>query len=289
MLDVCKLLFGVPQSSVLGPLFSLYTTRLSLIIGKYKGIKFHLYADNGQVYVQSSQKNASAAFEQLNRCLDYVKEWMSTSKLKLNPNKTGFIFFGLKRQRDKLKACFDILGTQICPTDSVKNLVVWLTSDFSLSRHVQNVCKSCFMKFRDFRQVRWFLTHDVSVVLGNALVSSWLDYCNSLFRSLFKFNLRKLQCIQNSAARIVSNTSQYFSITPVLKKLHGLPVEQCTVFKTSTLVYKFIHTGFSWYFAPYLSSRQSGGNSLAIQSSTLLFINLSNSFVIVLLLMPLLF
>ena len=66
---------------------------LSLIIGKYKGIKVHFYADDSQVYVHLSQKNASAAFEQLKRCLDDVKECMSTSKLKLNPDKTVFIIF----------------------------------------------------------------------------------------------------------------------------------------------------------------------------------------------------
>ena len=100
-------------------LFSLYTTHLSLIIGKQKGIKFHFYADDSQVYVHLSQKNASPAFEQLNRCLNYVKEWMSTSKLKLNPDKTEFIIFGSKRQRDKFKACFpiDILGSPLCPVD----------------------------------------------------------------------------------------------------------------------------------------------------------------------------
>ena len=169
--DVCKLLFGVRQGSVLGPLlFSLYTT-LSLIISKHKGIKFHFYADDSQVY----NKNASAAFEKLNRCLDDVKEWMSTSKLKLNPDKTEFIIFRSKRQRGKLKACFpiDILGNSLCPADLVKNLAV-----------------------------RRFLTHNVSVLVANAFASSHLDYCNSLFRSLSKFNLRKLQCIQNSAARI---------------------------------------------------------------------------------------
>ena len=109
--------------------------------------------------------------------------------------------------------------------------------------------------------------------MANALVSSRLDYCNSLFRSLSKFNLRKLQCIQKSAAKIVFNTSRYTSITPVLKKLHWLPVEQRMVFKTATLVYKFLHIGFSRYFAPYLSSytssystrrSQSGGNLLVI-------------------------
>ena len=63
------------------------------------------------------------------------------------------------------------------------------------------------------------------------------------------------------------------NITPVLKKLHWLPVQQCTVFKTATLVYKFLKTGFLRYFAPYLSSysssystwhSQSGGNFLVI-------------------------
>ena len=174
-----------------------------------------------------------------------------------------------------MKACFpiDILGSQLCPVDPVKNLGVWLDSDFLFSKHVQNVCKSCFVKLRDFRHVRRFLTHDVFVLVANALLSSQLDYCNPLFRSLSKFNLRKLQHIQNSAARIVSNTSRYTSITPVLKKLHWLPVEQHIMFKTATLVYKFLHTGFPRYFAPYLSSysssystrrSQSGGNFFVI-------------------------
>ena len=140
---------------------------------------------------------------------------MSTSKLKLNPDKTEFIIFGSKRQRDKLKACFpiDILGSPLSPVDSVMNLGVWFDSDVSLSKHVQNVWKSCFVKLRDFRHIRRFLTHDVSVLVANVLVSSQLDYCNSLFRSLSKFNLHKLQCIQNSAVRIVSNTRLYTSIT----------------------------------------------------------------------------
>ena len=196
---------------------------------------------------------------------------MSTSKLKLNPDKTEFIVFSSKRQRDKLKAYFPstILGSPLCPAESVKNLGVWFDSDFSLSKRVQNVCKRCFVQLRDFRHVRRFLTHDASVLVANALVSSWLDYCYSLFRSVSKFNLRKLQCIQNSAARIVSNTSRYTSITPVLKKLHWLPVEHHSVFKTATLVYKFLHTGFPKYFAPYISSystrrNQSGGNFLVI-------------------------
>ena len=181
---------------------------------------------------------------------------MSASKLKLNPDKTEFILFGSKKQRERLNICFpiDILGNLLYPTKSVKNLGVWFDSDFSFSKHVQNVCKSCFIQLKDFRIIRQFLTQDAALSVANAFVSSQLDYCNSLFRSLSKFNLHRLQSIQNSAARIVTNSSKYTRITPVLRKLNWLPVQFRSEFKLTTLVYKFIHTGFPKYFTPYLST-----------------------------------
>ena len=143
-----------------------------------------------------------------------------------------------------------------------------------------------------------FLLMMLFVFVANALAISQLDYCNSIFRSLSQFNLHKLQCIQNSAARIVSNTSRYTGITPVLKKLHWLSAGHHSVFKTATFVCMFLHTSFSKYFASYLTFYsssyntrhcQSVGHFLVISNAVPLFINLSNSLVIVLLLMPPLF
>ena len=125
---------------------------------------------------------------------------MSTSKLKLNPDKIEFIIFSSKRQRDKLKACFpiDILGSPLCPVDSIKNLGVWFDSDFSLSKHVQNVCKSCFVKLRDFRHVRRFLTHDVSVLVAN--VVGWITathFSGASPSSATQITVHPKQCSQN--------------------------------------------------------------------------------------------
>ena len=102
--------------------------------------------------------------------------------------------------------------------------------------------------------------------VANAFVSSRLDYYNSLFRSLSKFNLHKLQSIENSAARIVTNLSKYTRITQVLRKLHWLPIQFHSEFKLTTLVYKFIHTGFPEYFAPHLSIYCSTYNTRRSQS-----------------------
>ena len=87
------------------------------------------------------------------------------------------------------------------------------------------------------------------------MVSCRLDYCNSLFRGLSSFNLHKLQSIQNTIAHIVTNHRKYCHLTPILKQLHWLPMKYRCMFKTATLVYKFLHSGSPSYCQPFMSPR----------------------------------
>ena len=70
----------------------------------------------------------------------------------------------------------------------------------------------------------------------------------TLFRGLSCFNQHKLQSIQNTLARIVTNHRKYAHVAPILKQLHWLPVKYRCMFKTATLVYKFLHSGSPSYF-----------------------------------------
>ena len=82
-----------------------------------------------------THKNVALALDKLSHCLEDVKRWLSTNKLKLNPFKTEFIVFGSKSQHEKLNHSFpvNILGNLISPTDVVRNFGVWFDSDFSHS------------------------------------------------------------------------------------------------------------------------------------------------------------
>ena len=78
---------------------------------------------------------------------------------------------------------------------------------------------------RDLRRIRKYLTPEVAVLAANALVSSRLDYCNSLFRGLSGFNQYKLQSIQNTVPLhfqncntllLISNRSCLLVVVPIV-------------------------------------------------------------------------
>jgi hypothetical protein len=262
--DRLSLEFGVPQGSVLGPvLFTLYTTPLSDIISKYDDISHHLYADDTQVYFTITPNNASITIPRLQSCLEDIQTWMAENKLKLNPDKTEFILIGTKKQQSMFKNIFpvDILGNLITPTEKVRNLGVIFDSEFNFSAHVMAVCKACYYHIRDIARIRKFLPKPALITLSNALVSSRIDYCNSLFNSLSSADLTRLQRVQNSLARIVFNKTKYCHVTPLLKQLHWLPVKYRIDFKLSLLVFKTIQSGNPNYFKDWLIPYSSSMNT----------------------------
>ena len=235
--------FWVPQGSVLGPLlFTLYATPLSSLVSGH-AIPHHLYADDSQLYVSFSSGDSAAALNGLQSCLASVQSWMSTNKLKLNPDKTEFFLIGNERQRSKYLSMFpiELLGIKSYPAKSARNLGVIFDKNFNFRSHISAICSSCIYHIQDLWRIRRHLDLDSAKLLANALVSSRLDYCNSLLSGIAETDLTKLQRILNRLARVVTKSPPFTRSVPLLRSLHWLPVKYRVHFKICLLTYKALH------------------------------------------------
>ena len=100
------------------------------------------------------------------------------------------------------------VSDSVIKSTTVRNLGAVLDSHLDMEQHVNSVSRSCFMKIRQIGQIRKYLTVDSTRTLINSLVTSKLDYCNSLLYGSPKYVLNKLQNVQNTAARVITNTTK---------------------------------------------------------------------------------
>ena len=84
-------------------------------------------------------------------------------------------------------------------------------------------------------------------MLVHSLVTSRIDYCNSLLYGVSQCDLLKLQREQNATARLVCCESKYCHITPILYNLHWLPVKYRIWFKIILFVFKSIQKCLPMY------------------------------------------
>ena len=91
------------------------------------------------------------------------------------------------------------------------------------------------------------LTTESTKLAVHTLVTSRLDYCNSLMAGINRGLLKRLQNVQPTAARLITRKRKYDPISDDLIELHWLPVEQRIDFKILVLTYKAIHHQSPYY------------------------------------------
>ena len=139
-----------------------------------------------------------------------------------------------------------------------------------LTTQVQQRYTSFFFHIRAFRHIRPALTQEMANSVAVSLVTSRLDYANSLLFGPSQANLNKLQRIQNTLAKLVDPNHSHSS--DALQTLHWLPVRQRINFKITTLTFKLLQHNSPVYLAsliqPYVPSRalRSHGQQLLAQS-----------------------
>jgi len=96
---------------------------------------------------------------------------------------------------------------------------------------------------------------------ATSIVHSKLNYCNSLYYGLPKYQVNRLQHTQNALARTVVQAPKFQHITPILKSLHWLNVSEQTEYKTISLTYKILNTTQPSYLYNLLSIQPPHGHN----------------------------
>ena len=105
--------------------------------------------------------------------------------------------------------------------------------------------------------MRKLLSFDACATLIHALISSRLDYCNSILHNLPDTKIGKLHRVQNQAARILTRSPRREHITPLSKQLHWLKVRERIRYKILILTHKVFYANAPPYLCSLVVKRES--------------------------------
>ena len=113
-------------------------------------------------------------------------------------------------------------------------------SKLSMKKHVIKICQTAYSELKCISSIRRFLTEDATKTLVTSYILSCLDYCNCLLMGTPISVIQPLQKI-HFAARLILLAPCHQHSTPLLEKLHWLPISELIKYKVTCVCFSAVN------------------------------------------------
>ena len=187
--SVINVRFGVPQGSVLGPLFFIICMNdISNIFNNDDNINLNIYAYDTSLSIFANSNEELSSNMQL--YLDRLCHWFNINKLKLNIEKTKILpYFNTKIINN-----INLNNVNIEIVDRYTFLGIILDSNLTYSFHIINLCNKLSKIVYLFRKLK-FLNLRNLIILYNSLFLSNMSYGIEIWDNVYEDRLKKLVLI----------------------------------------------------------------------------------------------
>jgi hypothetical protein len=232
---------GIPQGSVLGPtLFLLYIND----INNYVGLAMcNLYADDVLIYCNG--QNVTTLNERIQHSINCVKEWYDKNLLVVNAEKSSAMMITTKQKEFYLDDNIDVMfgETNLQTVPELDYLGLKIDKNLNWNQYVQCLSSALNKKVWALSRIRSFLTHDSLIQFYKSTVQPKIDYAITVWGYTSEQNIRKIQRMQNRAARPIYNQYDHVNVRGIdlVCKMKVMNVVQRRDYFMSLLMFKSIH------------------------------------------------
>ena len=232
--DLKSVKCGVPQGSVLGPLF--FIAYMNDIFNASHLLYNILYADDTCIYL--SGKDLHSLICTMNTEVNRIVVWLKSNKLTLNTSKTFYMVF--HRGRRKLHGNFDLCidNVKIKETLTMKYLGVIIDSKLNWISHITYVKNKVAKGIGIIRRARQCVSKKTLTNLYHTFIFPYLIYCVEVWGSACKTNLTPIMLLQKKVVRILSFSVRLEHTEPLFIRLDILPFNKLIHHRIGLFMYK---------------------------------------------------